>query len=376
MALWIRPSDPLVLECPASVRMRAAAGPQAETEAMATGTRLHDLVAYAYVLGDAQAAKANLGELPDWSEELVDDALQALNHLRKQYPDYTVRIEAPLMMGHRVGLAPDTWRGTADYLMVSPDGRHAVVADLKTGLMPVAATSPQLLAYTVGALDLAPDLERSTSVVIQPRASHRVDIVELRRDDLQQFITKMSTLVPLALSPSAPFQAGEQCMRCHAIANCPVGSDYIFEQFAGAATVDWKADTLSNERLAAVLSAAPLLDKLVEAAKAEATQRLEAGQEIPGFVLGRRVTQRRWSDANQFIGAVRDLGLDLDNFAPRKPITPAAALRAVTGDAISAIEALVVKPTGTLTVQPEKLNSSGGKVELRQLLPVLFSSTN
>ena len=373
---WIRPSDSRVFDCPASLRMRNAAGAQVETEAMATGTRLHDLVAFEFALNDAQAAKTSLGDLPDWAEEMVDDALQILRELRAQFPNYTVHIEAPLTMGHQVGLARETWRGTADYMMVSPDGHHVVVADVKTGLMPVPANSTQLLSYTVGALDLAPDLEHSTSVVIQPRSTNRVDIAEFTRADLQQFIAKMSILVPLALSPSAPFQAGGHCLYCHAIANCPVGSDYIFKQFAGAATVDWKADTLSNERLAAALSAAPLLEKFVEAAKAEATQRLEAGQEIPGFVLGRRVTQRRWSDTHHFIDAVRDLGLDLDTFAPRKPITPAAALRAVTGEAISALEALVVKPTGTLTVQTEKLNSSGGKVELRQLLPVLFSSIN
>lgn len=371
--LRVRPSDALVFECPASVRAREAAGPQVETEAMAVGTALHDLVAASWVIGGAAAFRHSLERLPDWAEELVADAVLALDHLRAKFPAYRVSVETPLEMGHRVGLARDAWCGTADYLLVSPDGDHAIVADLKTGLTPVEATSRQLRAYLVGALDCAPELTRATAVIIQPRTPDRVLVHDYTRSEIDQFVSEMATLVPLALSPAAPFKAGPHCHNCHAIGACPAGADYVVAQFAGAAAVEWRADALSNDRLAAILAAAPLLEKMVEAVKAEATSRLEAGQAIPGFVLGRRVTQRRWADPAQFLAEVERLGLPADVFAPRKPLSPAAALRAVDAEHMSALEALVVKPAGAVTVLPEKQNAGDVRVDLGQLLPVLFT---
>ena len=374
MKLRFRGSEQLAYHCPASLRMRTLAGPQAETDAMAVGTALHGLVAFAHALGDPQAAIEQLGDLPDWANDCVTDALASLQAICAGHPGYREHVEVTLRMGHRVGLPEQSWMGTADYLWVSPDGAHAVLADLKTGVMPVSAGSPQLMSYLVGALDLAPGLQRATAVIIQPRAPRRIDTLEVTRAEIDGFIERMADLVPIALGPGAPFQPGAHCAQCHALPSCPAGSDHTLDQFAGAAAVDWKPEAFTNERLAAVLAAGPLLEKFVEGARAEATTRLQAGQQLPGFVLGRRRTQRKWRDAQEFLEAAQELGLPMDAIAPRKPVTPAAALRIASAEQAETINALVVKPQGAPAVMPAALDETGaGLMDLQEVLPVLFS---
>jgi len=81
---------------------------------------------------------------------------------------------------------------------------------------------------------------------------------------------------------------------------------------------------MSNERLAQIIEAAPLVRQMLDAAEAEAQKRMEAGQTVPGLKLVHGRGSRSWSlDDDQIAEKLVKMGVPKSAVYVTKVVSPA-----------------------------------------------------
>jgi hypothetical protein len=92
---------------------------------------------------------------------------------------------------------------------------------------------------------------------------------------------------------------------------------------------DVPASEMTDQQLAEIMDAAPLITKMIEQVKDEAKSRLDQGVPIPGYAIGAGKSSKQWADDEEVV-AKKLTGLRQMKKAdvyPAKLITPAAALK-------------------------------------------------
>ncbi len=223
----------------------------------------------------------------------------------------TTSSEHPVHPGKLIGR--NDWRGTADCVIKGLN--FAEVIDYKDGRHPVNPDCDQLYSYGLGILadfnkeDL-PETIRLT--IVQPKISPTPTWVEMSTQTLLEKLPEFRQVISDALEPNAPRIPGDHCTWCPGKAQCP---EYTHNQqqaletaFSGidlpkaqAPVLKDVSGTISNEELAKVLDAEPLVTVWFKEMREEALRRFQGGDRVPGQKVVRADTKRAWIKDTELI---------------------------------------------------------------------------
>lgn len=245
--------------------------------------------------------------------------------------------------------------GTADAILISPDGTHLVVIDLKYGMgvKVYAENNHQMLTYglaTTETHDLLGSYENVTLIVCQPRLDH-IDVWDTTLERLKEhgrelFDASMKVLVACERNSAGLdlddfLVPGEkQCFFCKAQATCPALQKQIAQTvFDDFAALDEPQKTLlapppklpANETMGAKLALLDMVENWVSAVRAEGERLVFAGVEIigpdnlPMKVVEGKKGNRTWLDEKVAEGMLIGALPPEKAYKPREIITPSAA---------------------------------------------------
>jgi CRISPR/Cas system-associated exonuclease Cas4 (RecB family) len=263
----------LEITCPAS-----ESGPAA-----IMGNRIHS-----YLAAEKVTPPLNEEEL-EIAHRCQQEYVEILEAINLGEPESTT-VEKRLWYG-------DAWSGQID--RIDHWGNTALMVDWKTGRVGTgnsAAENLQLRAYAVLLKKNFPHLTRILVAIVQPMAA-RYTIAEYEEIDLKLADEQIQGIVDAALAPNAPrTPSPDACRYCRAKAICPEAGGVV----SNLATVPKvSVPALTNGDIGEFLEKAIIVEDFIEALRAEAKERLKAGQEIPGYKLSPGRTSRSIEDHQQ-----------------------------------------------------------------------------
>lgn len=339
-------------------------------------------------------------------------------------PDCQLWAERKVDPAHLVGR--NDMKGTVDITLVSLARRTIEIIDLKDGFDPVSAEgNEQMEVYAVGVLselklpiNAVYPYDIVTMTIVQPkmRIKHMEPISSstVTVQHILGLIGQMAVEAHLTEQPDAKLVPGEkQCKYCDAAGNCVAqvnqamnGIGIMFQPVqqlevpsflsaapvpelpsflaAPAATVPAVVQndsaitdishqaaskdpaTMTNEQLAKILEAAPLVRQMIKVAEEEAMSRMEKGVTIPGFKAVNGNGSRKWALPEDEI-ATKLIGMGIPKSAVYKTelVSPAQAEK-LTWEKSSRGE--VVKKSLSArqlkTLETEYISKIGGKLTI------------
>lgn len=319
------------IHCPASVALTAHM-PETSSPYAEEGTRAHELAEKAlrhWMQGDADL----------WSQDDIEDTEETRELYQGIYPylqtvmeTYTAAQEmhrdATLMLEQVVTLErwlPECW-GTADAVIVA--GKEAWILDLKYGAgVPVSAQgNAQLMTYAAGVYDLLNEIyeiETLHLVICQPRMGHTDEDI-LTAEELQQWISEV--LVPAgltALDGTGSYHAGSWCRWCRASGQCK----HQAETYRALRT----DGVLTDTEIGKVLEEAQEIRRWVAALEDQVMQRLQAGEEIPGWQVVPGKGTRTYTDREAVREALDRAGYTPEQYSKPQELLPITQLEKVLG---------------------------------------------
>lgn len=253
--------------------------------------------------------------------------------------------------------------GTADYILYQP-GNKLFVYDFKYGKGKVveADENKQMALYALGVFDSL-GLEGGSFnsielVIIQPRAPHIEGGVrrwETNIKWLQDFRNQARNAVKATRLPNAPIVAGTWCQWCPAKAQCPEKYALVQREAAvvfGAPTVTPLPNVrlMPVEKLSAALKYEDLINSWFEAVRSLIKEKLEAGEEVPGWKLVDKKTNRQWVDEAEVIAKFAPLLGESKLYDKPKLLSPAKLEKIVGKDEVAP---LTFKPVAGKSVAPD-----------------------
>lgn len=323
--LTARPSGSAVwLACPMGLTMQNRYGNRYPAGAAAEeGTAAH------WVL-EQVLAQAQIGEsAPNGaavSPDMVQHAKSAASYAFSLLGEGGLDLESEHRLTLRLPNTPDI-HGTADVIVLPPDGKTVHVIDYKYGYTHVPADSPQLKIYGVAARQA---FQRETVYlhVIQPRDYTAKPIRTHHFTPIEQldFCAEVEMAMRLAASRQPVAVPGSHCNRCPGRGQCAAVRDWsMVEEHAGSdaqLTPEAVAFELHLARRQAELAAAR-----VKGLEDEAAHVLRTGGLVPGWSLQSSPGREKWTDEQPVLDLAAGFGL-LDTVSERRLITPNQAIKA------------------------------------------------
>mgnify|MGYP000110647242 FL=1 len=317
------------LACPGSVREEARYPDEPGGPSAVDGTHTHSLLEHC-IKNSGDPTKMVGVKMKDHEGEFVVDRERAdrvrvaLDYVNTQAGFIgTVVPEQRVHLRHLVGR--DDMDGTCDVQIKNPDVLEII--DYKDGMNEVEAKdNPQLELYALGALasyglPVNGDYPFTTvrTTIIQPKmaikgkpaiTSHVLTVPEL--------MGKIGKFVAGAAAtdrPDAPLVAGAHCKYCKH-KSCATRAGNVMKEIGMAfpnvaegqavaainpvtelsqQAADLDPNTMTPEKIAQIMLAAPLVRQMIEAVEEEALRRLKAGQAIPGLKVVHGRGSRSWA---------------------------------------------------------------------------------
>lgn len=345
------------LQCPGSVKAESGL-PNTSSPFAQEGTNAHEL---------AELCLRNNQEPSEWigkplienSTHVVDADMAANVAIYTDYVRAAARGADDLFIEQRVSYSdwvPDGF-GTADAVILRGDTIH--VCDLKygKGVQVDADNNTQGMLYALGAyaeFGWISSFKQVCISIVQPRLDH-ISEWTISVDKLLRWAEWVSQRAEAALSDDAERVPGEkQCRFCRAKAICPALMRYT-EQIIMADFDDLdeleSPDRLSDAQLQRVLEHKDTIESWLSAIESLVRERLEGGQDFPGFKLVAGRSLRRWGNDSE---AERALTKVLGEKAYSKSLlSPAQAEKIIGKENKALLDDLVVKPQGKPTLVPE-----------------------
>lgn len=198
----------------------------------------------------------------------------------------------------------NTTAGTADRILISADGKHAILVDYKFGKFPVecASNNRQSDAYSCGVFHTYPTVEQVQVFFFQP-AIKSVNKAVWTRKDTPELLLRIKTIVArakaaraagdfLSARPTTPV-----CLFCKNLAVCPAVAQKVIsvaKKFAPLLVPSDLTPTRISEPAEAAcgLRLATLVEAWAKAFKNLATDRVLRGGPLPnGYELTSRSTR-------------------------------------------------------------------------------------
>lgn len=322
--LTARPSGSAVwLACPMGLTMQNRYGNRYPAGAAAEeGTAAH------WVLEKAlQGSNTELEDSPNGvaiTQDMRTHADAAIQYALGLSQEGEVLSEKRIVM--KLPNTPNTV-GTADIIVLPPDGKTVHVIDYKYGFTHVPADSPQLKIYGIAARQTF-QRESVYLHVIQPRDYTAKPIRSHHFTPAEQndFCAQVTMALKLAASPKPVAIPGSHCNRCPGRGQCAAVREWsMVEEHAGSdaqLTPEAVAAELHLARRQAELAAAR-----VKGLEDEAAHVLRTGGLVPGWSLQSSPGREKWTNEQPVLDLAAGFGL-LDTVSERRLITPNQAIKA------------------------------------------------
>jgi Protein of unknown function (DUF2800) len=393
------------LACPGSVREEARYPDEPGGPSAIDGTHSHTLLEWC--LKGSGGALSMVGvKMKDHEGEFVVDRERAarvqvaLDYVKQRCgPLDTVRAEQRVSPAHLLGRSD--MDGTCDVQIVGP-GLLEVI-DYKDGMNDVSAeNNPQLELYALGVMagyklpvNGNYPFDRVAMTIIQPKMALKgmpaISTTTVTLDEMMGKIGKFVVGAAATDKPDAPLVPGSHCKYCKH-KSCATRASNVMKEIGMAfpsvaegqavATIginpveelsqqaaNLEPTSMSPDKIAQILLAAPLVRQMIEAVEAEALSRLKAGQKVPGFKVVHGRGSRAWAlPEDQIADRLIKMGIPKSVVFETKVLSP-AKVEKVTWEKTKAGEKVqaqlserqlktleteyVAKVAGKLTVAPE-----------------------
>ena len=396
-----------VIACPGSVKLIARAGRRrAPSKYAMEGSAAH-IVAEQALKGIRQPdewtdrmVKLDQGgmhgefvssEMVDAVEEYVDDVRQRASQMGAE-----LFIEHHMTLGVLDPNDPIMAqnRGTGDVVILNRLKQKITIKDFKYGKgVMVSASAPQVQNYGILAILSFPDTiwKEVEMVISQPRAvqeNQRLKVISFDPVDLMtDFMGKLMEGMHVSLGADPPLKTGSHCRWCPAkdAGICPaiqqeamqisretsellppMSASTVMGPIPSAVhfgTIDAPAPVtpvpntvilppainLTPDNIAAILDRRHLWDLWIESVEMRASQLLEAGVAVPGWMLSPRTGNRRWKDKEEDTAAkLREIGVKTAEMYTRpKLVSPAQIEKILKKEYKPLIGPLVERPQGS-----------------------------
>lgn len=323
---------PIALNCYASVTK--ARGMQGESNAYARkGTALHTGVEVTFQTGKMPEKVIVEGDefvLDDDDRDAVQMCVDTAHMLSDGVNSFALEEAMDLGWFTRGGMEPVF--GTADLVAYREASSTLTVADWKFGLREVKPTSPQIWAYALMALAKHPKAETVRLVIVQPFTPDPIRSIEISREELVIWATE--TLGPALLRIGAgdtTENPGDHCRYCRRAASCEALRDRAYE-VAKRSFDDGHEVTpvgFTGAELAEILEKADLVEGWIKQVRAEASRRLDRGEDVPGFKLVQKRANRKWKTDVDITSELLDYGLERDMILEKPSVLSPAQMEKV-----------------------------------------------
>lgn len=285
-----------------------------------------------------------------------------VNELKAEHPQASITVEAESKSDPGIYFGRDDWWGTCDITIVC---RHKhtgevlflEVVDYKDGRGFVKVDgNTQLLSYLYGKI-AAFGIDRVMGcrmTIVQPKTNPVIRYQCSTNDEnfsinsVAEEANRLAAAAAATDDPDAPFIAGKHCQWCKANpkrgGHCMVATNESLKVVEKMSTADISAGnlpafnyigqviadpkSLTPEQLSELISAKEALMTVFDKAEAEAQERLESGQAIPGYEMRPGRGTREWADDDEVIAKkLKAKRLKLDEIYPKKLASPAQILK-------------------------------------------------
>lgn len=300
------------LQCPPSALLCAKAD-DTTSEFAIQGTDAHSLCEYKLKTALGQETSDPTENLTYFNEEMADCADMYVQYVMEQLAAVKETCKDPLVLVEQ-RLDFSRWVpqgfGTGDCVIVA-DGVLSIT-DMKfgCGLLVEAERNPQLMCYTLGALDLFDgiyDIEQVSMTIFQPRRENISTYTIPKKELLSWADDTLKPTAELAAKGEGEFKAGEHCRFCKVKATCRKRAEYNLE----LARYDFTMPaTLEDEEIEAILSKADALVSWASDVKEYALQQAVSGKEWHDWKLVEGRSNRRYVNEHAVAETVERAGFD------------------------------------------------------------------
>lgn len=349
------------LQCLLSARLEGKM-PAIESEAAKAGTRLHEAieaVLKAWTAGktlDACMEACHPLEPDDLYvvRYCCDVAINRLNELAFLGEEPRILLEPKLQLhAHR-----DFW-GFADLVILYSSGFDLL--DWKTGRGNVAlrnefgALNASVAFYCQGVLDhpSCPDtIEVIRAYIVQPR-NGGVDMDEVTITEIEAATEALLSARRLSHKPAAMATPGDHCTFCRAAPRCVALKDHLME---AVMQIEKDPALIDVKDIEKILDRSKEFRRWLDDVEGYAMHLLQSGKQIGDWAIVPTRPMRKWIDEAAVWERMSGTNIPMDEYAPRKLVTPAQAEKLLKANEIEAV---------TIDDLSEKV-SSGVKLERRQ----------
>lgn len=288
-------------------------------------------------------------EMEECTDDYVSFAMEQIEKAKRSCSDPVVMIEQRLDFSRWV---PEGF-GTGDLVIVADDTLYIVDLKYGKGIAVSAEWNPQMLLYSLGALELFDslyDIEKVNMTIHQPRLEN-VSTFEITVHDLMEWAEQ--ELIPkaeMAAKGEGEFAVGDWCRFCKAKNTCRARA----EEYLRLAQMEFKPpELLSEEEIAEVLKVADELAKWSADVYAYAQdEAITHGKVWNGFKLVEGRSNRKYVNEEEVADAARAAGYE-DIY--KKSLIGITEMEKLMGkkDFQKILGNLVYKPQGKITLVPE-----------------------
>lgn len=342
------------LNCPPSARLCEGYDDKGSNFA-AEGSDAHSLCEYKLRKALGMEAKDPTEDLTWYDAEMEESAsgyaafvMELVAEAKKTCSDPVVLIEQRLDYSKYV----QSGFGTGDCVLISDGTLHIVDFKYGRGVLVEAEDNPQMKLYALGALEIFDclyDIDTVSMTIYQPRRANVSTFTLTRQELLDWAETVLVPTAELAYAGDGEYHCGEWCQFCKAKADCRERARANME----LARYEFRQPPLlTDEEVEEILGK---LDSLMDWAsdiKDYALQAAISGKHWSGYKLVEGRANRRYTDENAVIAAVKAAGYDPYDEPKLLGVTAMTTLlgRKQFNDILGG---LITKPQGKPTLVPE-----------------------
>ena len=342
------------LNCPPSARLCEGYDDKGSNFA-AEGSDAHSLCEYKLRKALGMEAKDPTEDLSWYDAEMEESAsgyaafvMELVAEAKKTCSDPVVLIEQRLDYSKYV----QSGFGTGDCILISDGTLHIVDFKYGRGVLVEAEDNPQMKLYALGALEIFDclyDIDTVSMTIYQPRRANVSTFTLTRQELLDWAETVLVPTAELAYAGDGEYHCGEWCQFCKAKADCRERARANME----LARYEFRQPPLlTDEEVEEILGK---LDSLMDWAsdiKDYALQAAISGKHWSGYKLVEGRANRRYTDENAVVAAVKAAGYDPYDEPKLLGVTAMTTLlgRKQFNDILGG---LITKPQGKPTLVPE-----------------------
>ena len=342
------------LNCPPSARLCEGYDDKGSNFA-AEGSDAHSLCEHKLRQALGMETKDPTEDLTWYDAEMEESAsgyaafvMELVAEAKKTCSDPVVLIEQRLDYSKYV----QSGFGTGDCVLISDGTLHIVDFKYGRGVLVEAENNPQMKLYALGALEIFDclyDIDTVSMTIYQPRRANVSTFTLTRQELLDWAETVLVPTAELAFAGQGEYHCGEWCLFCKAKADCRERARANME----LARYDFRQPPLlTDEEVEEILGK---LDSLMDWAsdiKDYALQAAISGKHWSGYKLVEGRANRRYTDENAVVAAVKAAGYDPYDEPKLLGVTAMTTLlgRKQFNDILGG---LITKPQGKPTLVPE-----------------------